>query len=407
MKNSNCNFIKIEGGVTAAQGFSASGVASGIKKDGLADIALIFSDSSCTAAGVFTKNKVIGHSLELCRDNLYNDKAQCVLINSGNANACVGPSGYKAAYSMAKRCSDLLNIEPDDVLTGSTGVIGVPLPLDLVLAGIGKAVEVLSPEGGLKAAKAIMTTDTFPKQYALEFNNLHNSFKIGGMAKGSGMIHPNMATMISIITTDVHISPALLKKALYYSVDKSFNRISVDGDTSVCDKVLVLANGNSSFSITNEISKEYIIFRDALCNISESLSKDIVSDGEGATKLIEINVINAATNKDALLAARAIANSPLVKTAFYGEDANWGRILTAAGYSGANFKPEKTSILIGGLTLYKQGRALQFDERKALDILKRKNISVIVDFNDGKSHEKVWTCDFSHGYIDINAHYRT
>ncbi len=407
MKKNTADFNKIEGGVTASRGFSAAGVASGIKKDGSEDIALIFSKSPCSAAGVFTKNKVTGHSLELCRDNLCDGKARCVLINSGNANACIGPSGYGDARSMAAECSALLNIEPGEVLTGSTGVIGVPLPLNKVFEGIGKAVESLSPDGGSNAAKAIMTTDTFPKESALEVAGFPKTFRIGGMAKGSGMIHPDMATMIGVITSDADLSPALLKKALSYAVDRSFNRITVDGDTSVCDKVLLLVNGTSGFRITSEDSDEYNAFRDALCEISIFLSKAIASDGEGATKLIEINVVNAATKADALLAAKAIANSPLVKTAFYGEDANWGRILTAAGYSGANFKPENTSVSIGGLTLYEKGRALQFDEQEALAVLKRKNIRVFVDFNNGESCEKVWTCDLSHGYIDINAHYRT
>lgn len=407
MKNSNWSFKGIEGGVTAPSGFMASGVSAGIKKSGTADLSLVYSQSRCSAAGVFTKNKVRGHSLELCRDNLSDGHAQCVLINSGNANACVGPSGYLDAQTAARECATMLGIDPMDMLTGSTGVIGVPLPMERLVPGIKKAVDALSPSGGHDAALAIMTTDTFAKESALEFNDGKGSFRIGGMAKGSGMIHPDMATMIGVLTSDVQIPPSLLKKALKLSVDKSFNRITVDGDTSVCDKVLVLANGGSGFTIECEDSEEFRIFTDALCDISTSLAKSIASDGEGATKLIEIDVTGASSPGDALLAAKAIANSPLVKTAFYGEDANWGRIITAAGYSGADFDPDSASVSIGGLMLFEKGRAIPFSEEEALEILKSENITVNVDLGGGVYGETVWTCDLSHGYIDINAHYRT
>lgn len=407
MKISDNKFTKINGGITAPCGYLASGISSGIKKNGAFDLALLFSKRQCTAAGVFTKNKVKGHSLVLTEKHLSNGKAQCVLINSGNANACIGPHGTADAVLMAKECAKHLNITPEDVLVGSTGVIGHKLPIDTIIPGIRSAVDELSSSGGTNAASAIMTTDTYLKEFAIEFILNGKKTVIGGMAKGSGMIHPDMATMISVMTTDAKISSELLKKALIKAVSKSFNKISVDGETSVCDKVLLLANGCGEGNQLLDGTDDYYSFIAALTYLSILLSKSIISDGEGATKLIEINIFNAKTLHDAETAAKAVANSPLVKTAFYGEDANWGRILTAIGYSGADFNPLKTTISIGPLTMYEKGVAIPFDENIAKTVLKEKNIFIKIDFNEGVYNDTVWTCDFSHGYIDINAHYRT
>ncbi|MBN2557690.1 MAG: bifunctional glutamate N-acetyltransferase/amino-acid acetyltransferase ArgJ [Clostridia bacterium] len=395
------------GGITAPIGFLASGISAGVKKKNGPDIALIFSESPCAAAGVFTKNIVTGHSLDLCRANVANGCAQCIFINSGNANACIGQSGYEDARTIANQCAGILGITPGDVLTGSTGVIGHPLPMDRISAGITNAAAALSAEGGSDACRAIMTTDTYPKETAVEFDLGGFRTVLGGIAKGSGMIHPDMATMIGIITTDAFISSELLKKALIDSVGKSFNKISVDGDTSVCDMVLILANGMSGGPEITKGSKEYDVFKAALDHVSVHLAKAVAADGEGATKLIEINIRNARTPIDAARAAKAVANSPLVKTAFFGEDANWGRILTAAGSSGAVFDPNATTISIGPLVLYQNGTAIPFDEDEAACILKNKNIEVVIDFGDGAFSDTVWTCDLSHGYIDINANYRT
>ncbi len=400
-------FSYSNGGITAPIGFTASGVSAGIKKKGGLDIAMVFSEITASAAGIFTLNKVRGHSLDLCENNLNDGKARCIFINSGNANACLGPSGYNDAISIAAKCSAELGILPNDVLTGSTGIIGHPLPMVKILPAITNACSSLSSYGGSKSALAILTTDTYPKEVAVSFFLNSKKVTIGGMAKGSGMIHPNMATMIGVLTTDANISYQLLKIFLKKSSDKSFNRISVDGDTSVCDKILILANGLSGTDEIKPNTPEADLFLAALTAVSVKLAKLIAADGEGATKLIEIHVKNALTPEDAHKAAKAIANSPLVKTAFYGEDANWGRILTAAGYSGADFNPDITSISIGPLNLFKNGLAISFDETEAKEVLKKKNITVIVDFSNGTFDTTVWTCDLSHDYIDINANYRT
>ncbi|MDX1357508.1 MAG: bifunctional glutamate N-acetyltransferase/amino-acid acetyltransferase ArgJ [Clostridia bacterium] len=401
------DFKTIEGGVTAPSGFKASGVASGIKKNGGEDIALILSDCKASAAGVFTLNKVRGHSLELSVENLCDGMAQCVFINSGNANACLGPKGKEDAMAISKKCASLAGISPKDVLTGSTGVIGHPLPMEKVLNGISDAYYKLDKNGGINAARAIMTTDTYPKEAAVSYSSGGRTVTIGGMAKGSGMIHPNMATMISVITTDASISPELLIRMLRKVADKSFNRISIDGETSVCDKILVLANGMSGISDIKGNSYEALKFEKALEIVSIRLAKMLASDGEGATKLIEINIRNAATPEDAHSAGKAIANSPLVKTAFFGEDANWGRILTAVGYSGAEFNPSETSISIGPMVLFDKGVAIPFDEDQAKEVLSKHDISVEVNLGSGTFDTTIWTCDFSREYIDINANYRT
>lgn len=407
MENSIDKIIYEKGGITAPTGFLASGISAGIKKNGNPDISLIFSEKPSAAAGIFTLNKVRGHSLDLCEKNLVDGKARCIFINSGNANACLGPSGFNDALLITKECSTLLNIPASEVLTGSTGVIGHPLPMDKVLSGIKTAYSELNSFGGNAAAKAIMTTDTYCKEVAVSFKLNNKTVTIGGMAKGSGMIHPNMATMIGILTTDAKISADFLKLILKKTADKSFNRISIDGDTSVCDKILILANGMSETPEIIPGTNEAALFILALETISIKLAKMIAADGEGATKLIEINVKNALSENDAHLAAKAIANSPLVKTAFFGEDANWGRILTAVGYSGADFDPLKTSITIEPLLLYNNGVAIPFNEEEAKEVLCRKDIFITVDFGIGKFKTTVWTCDLSPAYIDINATYRT
>lgn len=395
------------GTITSPSGFSATGVACGIKKDGkTTDLALIVSDNKCVCAGVFTQNLVKGHSLKYTMDNIRGGSAKAILVNSGNANACVGEQGARDAESMAITAASVLNCSPREILIGSTGVIGKPLPIEKIAAGIYRAAGQLSEDGGHEAAKAIMTTDLIKKESAVEITISCKPVRIGGIAKGSGMIHPNMATLIGLLTTDISISQILLDKALRYSVNKSFNRITVDGDTSVCDMLLVLANGRSGAVIETE-GPEYTAFRDALEYVCTRLAVMVVQDGEGATKLIEIRVENARSEEDAFKIALSVAKSPLVKTAFFGEDANWGRILTAAGYSGASFDPDLVDIFIGDLTVCSKGTAIRFDENKASEILKCKEIIVRLDMNSGICKDKVWTCDFSYGYVKINGSYRT
>jgi len=397
----------IDGGVTAPEGFFAAGVACGLKKDGKMDLALVCSEDTAAAAGVFTKNVVKGHSLLVTMDNIKKGYANAIVINSGNANACVGEKGYTDALEIASHTASLLDCDPSMVLLGSTGVIGQPLNVEAIKKGVGEAVENMTNKGGRDAATAIMTTDLIDKQIAVEIDIKGTKVTIGGMAKGSGMIHPNMATMIGIITTDADISKTLLQKALRDCVKKSFNRISVDGDTSVCDMVLILANGQSENDAIIIDDASYSEFKNALEFVCSYLSKLIAKDGEGATKLVEIVSKGALSEDDAYKIVCSIAKSPLVKTAIFGEDANWGRILTAAGYSGANFDPTKVDIYLGDLIVCKNGCALPFDEELAKNILTQKEIKITIDLNQNNYSDRMWTCDFSYDYIKINGSYRS
>jgi len=392
-------------GVTYAQGFTAAGVACGIKKNGNPDLAVVKCDVRARAAGIFTRNIVKGHSLMLARKNVRNGYAQLVVINAGCANACLGPRGDADALEMARLAANRFGVRPEDVLTGSTGVIGFPLPLDKIAAGLDAAV--LSRSGGANAARAIMTTDTVPKEAQADVTIGGRTVRIGGMAKGSGMIHPNMATMISVLTTDAAISVPALRQALREAAAVSYNRISVDGDTSVCDKVLILASGLAGNDVIEPDTEEYARFTAALKSVCVRLAKMLAADGEGATKLLTIQVKNARSARDAYLIASAIAKSPLCKTAAFGNDANWGRLLTAAGYSGARFNPEKVSVWIGSVKVCENGGGLPFDEEAALRELKQREVTYTLDFADGTASDTMWTCDFSLDYVKINADYRT
>lgn len=397
----------IDGGVTSPKGFLAAGSACGLKKNGGKDLAIICAEDTAAVSGVFTTNVVKGHSLQLTMEHVKNGYARAIVINSGNANACVGESGTKYALEMAELTAQLLNCEVDEVLVGSTGVIGSHLNMPSVRSGIRKSASLLSVEGGHDAEEAIMTTDVSAKEIAVEFELQGEMVRIGGMAKGSGMIHPNMATMIGIITTDANISRSLLDKAFKEVTKSTFNRVSVDGDTSVCDMVLILANGEAANSGIVKEDVEFEQFKDALNTVCTYLSRMIAKDGEGATKLIEIIAKGALNEGDAYKTVSAIAKSPLVKTAIFGEDANWGRILTAAGYSGADFDPNLVDIFIGDLMVCKNGVALIFDEAKAKSILKANEIKIIIDLKKGKYTDRMWTCDFSLDYVKINASYRS
>lgn len=397
----------INGGVTAPEGFFATGVACGLKKDGKKDLAIICSEDSAAAAGVFTTNRVKGHSLQVTMEHIKSGYANAIIINSGNANACVGEQGYLDAKEMASLAAEQLDCSPEAILIGSTGVIGKPLDMEAIRNGIEQLVSGMVPDGGHDAEEAIMTTDLIHKEIAVELEIQDSRVVIGGMAKGSGMIHPNMATMIGILTTDINISRKLLDKALKEVVKSTFNRVTVDGDTSVCDMVLMLANGLADNSgVVNE-DEDYERFRDGLELVCTALAKMIARDGEGATKVLEITVEGAGNPEDAYKAASAVAKSPLVKTAMFGEDANWGRIITAVGYSGAEFDPAYTDIFIGSLQVCKAGCALPFDEAKAKEILHEKEIKLLVRLNKGVFSDRVWTCDLSYDYVKINGSYRS
>lgn len=398
---------KIEGGVTAPEGFFATGIACGLKKQGKKDLAIICSEDSAAAAGVFTTNKVKGHSLQLTMDHIKSGYANAIVINSGCANACVGEQGYKDALEIATITAGLLECTPGDILVGSTGVIGKPLDMDKIRPGLDQLVSAMDPDGGHDAEEAIMTTDTLYKEVAVELDIQETKVVIGGMAKGSGMIHPNMATMIGVITTDANISRKLLDKALKEVVGKTFNRVTVDGDTSVCDMVLILANGLADNAGIIHEGEDYELFRDGLEEVCTFLSRQIARDGEGATKLIEVSVEGAGSPEDAYKAACSIAKSPLVKTMIFGEDANWGRIFTAAGYSGAEFDPNYADIYIGDLLVCKNGCAANFDEEAARALLQKNEVRLLVKLGKGVYSDRVWTCDFSLDYVKINASYRS
>jgi len=397
-----------DGGVTAPKGFQAAGVHCGIKK-AKKDLALIVSDTMATAAGVFTQNLVAAAPVVLDKEHLaVRPFARAVVVNSGNANACTGEQGLRDARAMAQKTARLLNVHSTDVLVSSTGVIGQHLPIDEILAGIDTAFSGLSCTGSNDAAEGIMTTDTFLKEVAFTCVVDGKKVTLGGIAKGSGMIAPNMATMLAFVTTDLAISPALLHAVLVDATRKSFNRITVDGDTSTNDMVLILANGAAGNrelgSVEDPGCRE---FSDALEALLVKLSKMIVLDGEGATKFIEIKVKGATTEEEAERAARSVANSNLVKTAINGEDANWGRILAAVGYSGITFNPDEVSINFGDVPVLQRHYGIDFSEECAKKVLQEKEIVITVDLHQGTAEAVFWTCDLSKEYVAINANYRT
>ncbi len=400
----------IDGSITTPKGYAASGVACGLKKDNRLDLALIVSEIPATAVGVFTRNVVKGHSLQRTTDTIRSGLASAIIINSGIANACVGEAGYKDAEIVAALTAAELGCPVEHVLTGSTGVIGKRLDLDAFKRGIPAACAALSssPESGHDAELAIMTTDLIPKECVVTFELDGKPVTVAGMAKGSGMIHPNMATMISIITTDCDVDHDVLVSMLRQTTNQTYNRVSVDGDTSVCDMVIALANGRSATTkITSASSTAGQLLQEAITIVATHLARLIAQDGEGATKLVEVQCQGAKTPEDAYKVVLAVGQSPLVKTAIFGEDANWGRILTAVGYSGAEFDPDRCDIYIGELKVCENGAALLFDEAKAKQILQQKEVLIRILLRDGEAFDRLWTCDFSYNYVRINGSYRT
>ena len=405
---------KIQGGVTAAKGFEAAGIAAEIKYKGRTDMAIVYSQVPCKAAGTFTTNVAkaapVKWDQKIVKESEY---AQVVIVNSGIANACTGAEGYGYCQDTADKASEVFGIPAEAVLLGSTGVIGKQLPIDKIQAGVEKlaAAKADSLEAGTAAAKAIMTTDTCEKELAVEIEIGGKTVTIGGMAKGSGMIHPNMCTMLSFITTDAAISKSALQKALSDDVDDTYNMISVDGDTSTNDTVLVLANGMAGNEEIVEGTEDYEKFAKALHEINEYLAKKIAGDGEGATALFEVNIVGAETKEQAVLLSKAIACSNLTKTAIAGHDANWGRIICAMGYSGAQFDPEKVDLFFeskaGKIQIAENGVALDFSEEKATEILSQPVVIATADVKMGDAKATAWGCDLTHGYIEINADYRS
>lgn len=396
------------GAITFARGFSASGIHIGIKRS-RKDLALIVSDRPCAAAGVFTTNKVVAAPVTLSKEHLKYGAMRAVVINSGNANVCNGERGMKDARRMVDLTAEELEIQPEEVLVASTGVIGVPLPIEKIVRGIPLAVESLSTDGGGDAALGILTTDTVVKEAAVRVDDpvLGKAYVVGGMAKGSGMIHPNMATMLAFITTDASVDPSFLQETLKSAVDQSFNLISVDGDTSTNDMVVLLANGASGGKMIEAGDAAGADFQRAVTDVCTALAKKIAADGEGATKLVEVEVRGADTVDDARVAVRTISKSPLVKTAIHGEDANWGRILCAAGYSGIDFNPDRASVYLDDVKVCERGAGLPFDEEKASRVLSRDEVRIVVDLGAGNASAVGWTCDLTADYVKINGGYRT
>lgn len=396
----------VEGGITAPVGFKASGIGAGIKKS-KKDLALLYSVVPAAAAGVFTTNRVKAAPLVITARRLEKGVAQAVVINSGNANACTGSKGYADALAMARAAARALSIPEELVLVGSTGVIGQRLPVAKIEKALPAAAEALDTAGHLSAAEAIMTTDTVAKEAAVRFSVGGKECAVGGMAKGSGMIHPNMATMMAFLTTDAAVEAGLLRRALRSAVDASFNMITVDGDTSTNDMVVVMANGRAgNVEITGD-GPDYDRFTAALTAVAVQLAKKVARDGEGATRLIEVRVRRAGSVEDARKAARAIAASNLVKSAVFGRDANWGRILCAAGYSGSSFNPEKVDIFLGTEHVAAGGAGLPFSEERTSFQLEQDPVVITVDFNEGEDSATAWGCDLTYDYVRINASYRT
>ncbi len=404
----------ISGGVNAAKGFMANGLNAGIKNNVKKDMALVYSEKPCVAAGVFTTNKVKAAPVKWDYNVVHNSPyAQAVVINSGVANACTGEEGYGYCMDMAEAVGNEMQLPKDAVLVASTGVIGRQLPMDIIKEGIKKLPKGLKPdeEAATLAAEAIMTTDTKSKQVAVNFEIDGKVVTVGGMCKGSGMIHPNMATMLCFITTDCMIKKDLLQKALSEIVNDTFNMISVDGDTSTNDSVLLLANGMAENKIIDTEDENYKKFYEALYYIMEELSKKIAGDGEGCTCLFEVRVLNALTKEDAKTMAKSVVCSSLTKAAIYGHDANWGRILCAMGYSGAEFDPELVDIYFesacGRLQIVKDGRADDYSEEEATKILSEDHVIAICDCKQGTFNATAYGCDLTHEYVNINADYRS
>ena len=404
----------IEGGVTAAKGFEAAATAAEIKYKGRTDMALIYSQKPCVAAGTFTTNVVkaapVKWDQEIVKKSPY---AQAVVINSSIATACTGVEGYGYCKETAAGAAEILNIPETSVLVASTGVIGMQLPNDRIKAGAAKLAEIKTGtiEAGHEAAKAIMTTDTVPKEIAVEFTLGGKTVTMGGMCKGSGMIHPNMCTMLGFITTDAAISKELLQEALSEDIKDTYNMVSVDGDTSTNDTVLILANGMADNPKITEKGEDFEAFKKALNRVNTYLCRKIAGDGEGATALFEVKIVGAKTKQDAVTLSKSVVTSSLTKAAIYGHDANWGRILCAMGYSGVQFDPEVVDLYFesaaGKIKIMENGVSTGYSEEEATKILSEPEVTAIADVKMGDATATAWGCDLTYDYVKINADYRS
>ena len=411
------NVRVLPGGVTAARGWRAGVAACGIKAftagasalpgDQRDDLTVFASDHVCDAGGVFTTNKVKGASVVISQLHLKNNRVQALVVSSGNANTATGAQGFRDALQMAKLTADRLDLDPSQVLVGTTGVIGRYLPMDAVKRGIAEACAGLSPEGGASAARAIMTTDTVPKTHAIEFELDGVPVRVGGMCKGSGMIHPNMATMLAYITTDAGVAPGWMASVVKRIADRSFNQVTIDGDTSTSDTFVVLANGAAGNPEVQPGSPQAQALEEAILEVSRELARKIARDGEGATKLITVRVTGAPDDGQARMAARAVASSSLVKTAVHGADPNWGRIVCALGYSGSEVAIDRLTVSIAGLTVFTAGAGIEVDLEAVRRAFEQPEIEIAASLGLGEGRAEAWGCDLSAEYVHINADYTT
>lgn len=408
----------ISKGVCAPKGFKANGIHCGIRKNkSKKDLSIIYSDVMCSAAAIYTQNKVQGAPIAVTKAHIEDGYAQAVIVNSGNANTC-NADGVDIANQMSNLCAQALHLKENDIIIASTGVIGQQLPIQPIADHMQELISGLNDDGSFDAVSGIMTTDTFQKEYAVSFTLNGKECKVGGIAKGSGMIHPNMATMLAFLTSDVKIAPVMLKKLVKEVGDDTFNMVSVDGDTSTNDMLSIMCNGLAENEEIVEINEDYQIFKQAVYTVCEALSKMLASDGEGATKLLTCKVNNARSIKDAKAVAKSIICSSLFKAAMFGNDANWGRILCAIGYADAEYEVDKIDVLLasakGSMQVCKNGKGVSvensdtgIDEEKALEILKEKEVEIIVDLKDGTHNAIAWGCDLTYDYVKINGDYRT
>ena len=401
----------IQGGVCAPKGFRAGGVHCGVRKNkSKRDLAMIISEVPASAAAVYTQNLVKGAPIYVTQRNIADGIAQMAICNSGNANTC-NANGEEVAWEMCKLAGAAAGVAPENVIVASTGVIGQPLPLEPIANGVAPLFASVNDHGSTEAAEGIMTTDTRLKEVAVEFTAGGVSCKLGGIAKGSGMIHPNLATMLVFLTCDAAISPAMLKKALSADVKDTFNMVSVDGDTSTNDMVCIMANGMAGNTVIEAVGEDFNAFCAALNEVTSTLCKMIAKDGEGASHLLTCEVIGAKTAKDAKLAAKSVVCSSLLKAAIFGADANWGRVLCALGYSGADIDVWKVDVTFrsgkGSIDVCKQGASMDFSEEKAKEILLEEDVEVLIDLNDGEGKATAWGCDLTYDYVKINGDYRT
>lgn len=408
----NKNFKFIDGTVTSPLGFNAQGVCASIKPSNTTkrDLALIYCEKPCTAAAVFTKNLVKSSTIQVTKKHLENGIAQAVIVNSGNANTC-NADGVEVAEKMCEIAAETLSVSPEDVIVASTGVIGQPLPIEPVIKGAEMMKGKLSKDGGTNAAEAIMTTDTIKKEMAMEMTLGGKKVTVGGIAKGSGMIHINMGTMLSFVTTDAAVSAEMLECALREAVEDSYNMVSVDGDTSTNDTLAIMASGLAENEPITQKNEDYKIFVAGLTEAFKSLAKQLAGDGEGATKLLVCTVDGAKTKKDAVTVSKSIICSSLLKAAMFGADANWGRVLCAIGYSGADVDAAKVDVSFksdkGEILVCKDGAGVEFSEEKAKEILLEKEINILVSLNDGDGKAEAYGCDLTYDYVKINGDYRT